>query len=130
MLLHQPNSTFCLLLLFSQTKYKVTPTQLRQWNRFTGSNLLLAPDILIIRVEAADPSPNLSYSKDWKQSEKNRKVQKFLLMLENKTNVPYSAAHKLSLSPMEAQAYIDMYDGNVEKAVQEAIHDLQWEGNE
>ena len=51
-------------------------------------------------------------------------------MLENKTGVPYSATHKLSLSPMEAQAYIDMYDGNVEKAVQEAIHDLQWEGNE
>jgi hypothetical protein len=103
----------------------VTPTQLRQWNRFTGSNLLLAPDILIIRVDIpASPAKSVQ---DFSQSEKNRKIQKFLLILEQKTGVPYCNSHKLSLSPVEAEAYIEMYEGNLDKAVEGALRDLEWE---
>lgn len=112
----------------------MTPTQLRQWNQFTGSNLLLAPDILIIKImemksssnHSSSSSSNVSFHSNYK-SEKNRRIQKFLSLLENKKGIPYHASHQLSLNPKEAEAYIDMYNGNIDQAVDAAIHDMVWE---
>jgi len=92
-------------------RYKVTATQLRQANRFSGSNLLLAPAKLIIPLSA-----NVVVKKQDVTSP------------EYKMHALMSAMPKLNRS--EAQAYLKMAEWDLERAVQDAKEDLEWEASQ
>lgn len=105
-------------------KYGISPVALRQTNNFSGSNLLFAPELLIIplartlaRKSKVDAENGLSAS-----SSKEHKLNQFLLTFRNHT------ASDL-VSRKEAQAYLDMNDGNLEMAIKDAKADFGWELN-
>eukprot|EP00590_Aulacoseira_subarctica_P007596 CAMPEP_0172415080 /NCGR_PEP_ID=MMETSP1064-20121228/1610_1 /TAXON_ID=202472 /ORGANISM="Aulacoseira subarctica , Strain CCAP 1002/5" /LENGTH=210 /DNA_ID=CAMNT_0013151977 /DNA_START=103 /DNA_END=735 /DNA_ORIENTATION=+ len=86
-------------------RYKVTPTQLRQANRFSGSNLSLAPSKLIIPVNGIiDPT---------------------LHARSDDTRALITALPQLSYK--DAQLYLKMAKWDLKAAMEDAKADLEWE---
>lgn len=89
-------------------RYKVTATQLRQANCFSGSNLSLAPPKLIVPING------------------------FTSALKQDASSPEYKLHALivavpQLSRTEAKAYLQMAEWDVEDAIKGAKEDLDWE---
>lgn len=89
-------------------RYKVTATQLRQANCFSGSNLSLAPQRLII------PTNGLTIPVKQDDSSPEYKLRAVMAALPQ-------------LNRAEAKAYLQMSDWEVERAIEGAEEDLVWE---
>ena len=94
-------------------RYKIKPTTLRQVNKFSGSNLLLAPSRLIIPLN----SGNIGR------------------ITVQDTSTPQYKLHSLRaeyphLTLTEAAAYLELNDWNVEEAIQSVKEDEAWEVEE
>lgn len=89
-------------------RYKVTATQLRQANCFSGSNLSLAPQRLII--------PTNGFKVLSKQDDSSHEYKIHAVM----ATLP-------QLNRTEAKAYLQMSDWEVERAIEGAKEDLVWE---
>mmetsp|Transcript_15637 Transcript_15637/g.22274 ORF Transcript_15637/g.22274 Transcript_15637/m.22274 type:complete len:232 (+) Transcript_15637:156-851(+) len=92
-------------------RYKVTPTQLRQANRFSGSNLSLAPSKLIIPVNG------VVVVQKQDESSPEFKIHALISILPQ-------------LNRTEAQAYLKMADWDLKCAIQDAKDDLAWEASQ
>lgn len=110
-------------------KYGITPTSLRQTNKFSGSNLLFAPELLIIPLVRKVNAKLELNNKLWKSNvatSKQQKLNEFIMAFRK-----HRAAELIT--GKEAQAYLDMNDGNLEMAIRDAKADFGWEvgeGNE
>jgi LysM repeat protein len=89
-------------------KYKISPHELRKANHFTGDNLYLAPETLII------PTKNVIDPKSVKMSQ-------FLQAV--------SQSSKKSIGEKEAIAYLDINNWDVDIAVNMAMDDLIYESS-
>ena len=96
-------------------RYRISVVSLRQANGFSGSNLRLAPDRLVIPLEHSKARK----PKDSAKETANRKIGRFLSSFEAK-DIP---------SRKEAEAYLMTSDWDVDNAVADARADLQWEAN-
>ncbi len=106
-------------------KYGITPTSLRQTNKFSGSNLLFAPELLIIPLvkklsKGSSGGGANSTLSSTPQKMKETQINQFLVTFRQ---------HRASnlVSRKEAQAYLDMNDGNLEMAIRDAKADFGWE---
>ena len=104
-------------------KYSTTPTQLRQCNMFSGSNLASAPSTLIIQDKmgkglAAQPQILTPEQK------KQKLVQIFLNTFKKKRD---EDTGMMVFGKKEAMAYLEMSDWNVDDAIQDAREDYGWE---
>jgi hypothetical protein len=114
-------------------QYGVKPVTLRQANKFSGSNLMFAPEMLIIPLlrnvnvnakmingdgnkEEGNKDDNLNSIQNGKEVQ----INQFILAFRR---------HKAStmISRKEAVAYLDMNDWNLEMAIQDAKDDFGWE---
>lgn len=91
-------------------RYKTKPTILRQVNKFSGSNLLLAPSKLIIPLNGDTAAS---------------------IVVQDKTT-PHYKLHALlaeypHLRQTEAKAYLEMNDWDLEEALQSIKEDEAWE---
>mmetsp|Transcript_33021 Transcript_33021/g.40539 ORF Transcript_33021/g.40539 Transcript_33021/m.40539 type:complete len:279 (-) Transcript_33021:249-1085(-) len=93
-------------------RYKVTAAKIRQANQFTGMNLLLAPSRLLIPLSEKHVVSGRIKVQD--RNSREFKVHAFLDKV-------------IGLSLVEANAYLDMNDGNVEEAICNALEDKEWE---
>lgn len=91
-------------------RYKVKANRLRQLNCFSGTNLRIVPQMLKIPID-----PQHRSSIQFQDEESPEYATAFVAY-----NVP-----RLSLKGVKA--YLNICDGNVEKAIQEARNDLAWE---
>lgn len=109
----QPTDTFEGICL----RYKVTPTELRQANDFTGTNLFLAPNPLkiprpiIVSTAVANNSNNNETKEDVPRALTTDQVVSILLK-----NCP-------KLSKSEARAYLELSDWDIAEAVTKALED-------
>jgi LysM repeat protein len=87
-------------------KYKVTPTQLRQANRFSGNNLLLAPEFLTIPGVTGD------------------KLQQDAGVLTREQQIALVRRSVPGIVGLEAKAYLELNDWNVDHAIQNAKEDF------
>lgn len=101
-----PTDTFLGICL----AYKINATKLRQYNRFSGANLALAPRKLLIPV-------NRSNRRCIKLQDHDRKEFKIYSLL---AEVP-------RLSKRAAEAYLIMADFDLCQAINDAKSDLDWE---
>jgi len=83
---------------------------------FSGSNLALAPKTLIIPATTGK-----TFEQEMTAPEQGResKVRCFLLAFKN--------GNKYSFNRSEAVSYLEMSDYDLDKAVQEAKSDCEWE---
>lgn len=93
-------------------KYKVSATQLRQANCFSGTNLKLAPKVLKIPNSNRTIAPTTNII----QSEHENKIAQVYVK------------HK-SLSRKEVRAYLEMNDWNIERTLNEIQQDEEFERN-
>ena len=95
---------------------------MRQLNNFSGSNLALAPDLLFL--PATNTTVTTPIVRMTAEQEKESKVKCFLMAVRRKqtNNKECSTFHR-----SEVIAYLEMNDYNVEKAVEEATGDCEWE---
>jgi hypothetical protein len=103
----QPSDTFQGICV----RYKVTPTDLRQANDFTGSNLFLAPNPLKI-PRTVMTSAETSFV--------NEKVPR-ALTTDQVVSILLKNCPKLSKS--EARAYLELNDWDIADAVTNALED-------
>ena len=97
----QPTDTFQGICL----QYKVTPTQLRQANGFSGTNLLLGPTVLSIPGKPGEiPPPMLVLTREQQ-------------MTRLRNSVP-------GIVTAEAKAYLELNNWNLEEAIQNAKEDF------
>ena len=117
-LLHyvQPSDTLQGLCL----RYGITPLSLRQVNKFSGSNLIMAPKTLIIPLTRQDNKATTFMNEKEVKNDKDAKINQFLFTFRN--NQASSMVGR-----KEALAYLDMNDGNLEMAIQDAKDDFGWE---
>lgn len=101
-----PSDTFPGICL----SYRISATKLRQTNRFSGTNLALAPRKLFIPISRR----NRAWIK--RQNHDCNEFKIYCLLAE----VPL-------LSKRDAKAYLFMTDFDLCKAIGEATSDLQWE---
>ena len=94
-------------------QFHVTPTQLRQMNNYSGSNLLLAPPTLIIRGTQTPNQQTLS-----PQQIRESKIHSFLFQFRSR---------RTDVGRKEAVAYLEICDWSVEEAIQDAKDDFGWE---
>jgi len=94
--------------------YKVSPTKVRQVNKFSGSTLLLAPQKLIIPINSKE---FLLDTKKIRLQDRNSK--------EFKIHAIINAFPSMNTS--EASAYLDMSDGVLDDALNSAREDHEWE---
>lgn len=122
----QPTDTFAGICI----RYGIDALSLRQANKFSGSNLLFAPETLLIPIarkalgNSNENTGDLQGSGRRSAVGKEDKVTKFLLSFRNE------ASSSTLISRKEAIAYLDMNDGNLEMAIQDAKDDLGWEQGE
>lgn len=110
-------------------KYKVAPTTLRQLNRFSGSNLSQAPPTLIVPTGTSSPSKSAGpYVTDVDPNPEEQNIHRFLHALKFFLLGRGQTGNKKTLGRREAIAYLDMNDGNLEDAIQDAKDDIGWEG--
>ena len=108
-----PSDTFSGLCL----RYRIKPHELRRVNRFSGSNLRLAPHTLIIPL-----GPDGQGLNGGKVREQNRNCPEFKL-------------HALqgefpSLRHAECKAYLELADWDLAEAIKAAGEDEEWEKKE
>lgn len=108
-----PSDTFSGLCL----RYRIKPHELRRVNRFSGSNLRLAPHTLIIPL-----GPDGQGLNGGKVREQNRNCPEFKL-------------HALqgefpSLRHAECKAYLELADWDLAEAIKAAREDEEWEKQE
>jgi len=84
-------------------RYKVKPTELRRANRFSGTNLRLAPQVLVIPVDPSSVMPP--------------KVTPDTKMVQISAACP-------SLSRKEIRAYLELNDWNVKDTISNIKDDL------
>jgi len=109
-------------------KYKVSPTTLRQLNGFSGSTLSLAPHTLLLPKNKT-PHPTTKKTDDTPKEQKIHRFLHALKFLDGSGSRSRRATSSTSaLGRKEAIAYLDMNDGNVEDAIQDAKDDIGWEG--
>lgn len=119
----QPTDTLQGLCL----RYKISPVELRQFNRFSGNNLMLAPSTLIIPAEyyrdkkIPVPMPQV-LTKDQLRSQL---IHKFLAQFADKRELDGS----LIFGRQEAVAYLEMNDWNLADSVDDARSDFGWEAD-
>ena len=119
----QPTDTLQGLCL----RYKISPVELRQFNRFSGNNLMLAPSTLIIPAEyyrdknTPVPMPQV-LTKDQLRSQL---IHKFLAQFADKRELDGS----LIFGRQEAVAYLEMNDWNLADSVDDARADFGWEAD-
>ena len=101
-----PSDTFQGICL----SYRISATKLRQTNRFSGTNLALAPRKLFIPI-----------------SRRNRALIKLQNHDCNEFKIYCLLAEVPLLSKRAAKAYLIMTDFDLCKAIDEATSDLQWE---
>jgi LysM repeat protein len=96
-------------------RYKISATQLRQANCFSGTNLKLAPKILNI--------PHVVMARPMSREDK------IVMMLRGPTTCGVSPQppYSIKLSRKEAIAYLEMSDWNVETALDEMRADQEFE---
>jgi hypothetical protein len=91
-------------------RYKVSATKLRQINKFSGSNLLLAPSNLIVPIDGKDVGA---------------------IQVQDKTKPEYKLQAFLASCPhlrlFERRAYLEMNDWNLDNAIAHAKSDDRWE---
>jgi hypothetical protein len=92
-------------------RYKVCPTALRRANRFSGSNLLMAPTVLVIPVE----------------SFKERPRDEAPYVISPETQIRAVLHGTRGLSGIEAKAYLELNDWDVDTAIANAREDLKFE---
>ena len=90
-------------------RYKIKPTALRQVNKFSGSNLLLAPSKLYIPLCGGVTAINLQ-----DKTCPEYKLHEFLAELPH-------------LRQAEGRAYLELSDWNLQEALQNARDDELWE---
>jgi hypothetical protein len=102
-------------------KYSTTPTLLRQYNIFSGSNLASAPSPLIIidKMGMGLTQPQILTP----EQEKQKHVQIFLNTFKKKKE----DNGMMVFGYKEAVAYLEMSDWNVDDAIQDAREDYGWE---
>mmetsp|Transcript_597 Transcript_597/g.663 ORF Transcript_597/g.663 Transcript_597/m.663 type:complete len:219 (-) Transcript_597:168-824(-) len=105
----EPSDTFQGICI----KYGVSALTLRRLNKFSGSNLILAPAILTVPLKRHVGGSSTIVTKD-------TQISQFLNAFR---------CHEISksLGRKEAIAYLDMHDGNLEAAIQDAKEDFGWE---
>mmetsp|Transcript_19910 Transcript_19910/g.33991 ORF Transcript_19910/g.33991 Transcript_19910/m.33991 type:complete len:211 (-) Transcript_19910:1200-1832(-) len=86
-------------------RYKVSPTELRRANKFSGSNLTLAPSTLMIPLSAGLPPPPQAETPEFK-------IAKVI------SNVPH-------LARSEAKAYLELNDWDATAAIANALEDMR-----
>lgn len=109
-------------------RYGITPVTLRQVNKFSGSNLMLAPTILTIplkrsaggKLGGGGGGGGVMSAERKKQSD----INQFLLALRK------FQSSETAISTKEALSYLEMNDGNVEMAIEDAKNDFGWEVGE
>lgn len=94
--------------------YKISPTKVRQVNKFSGSTLLLAPQKLIIPISSKE---FLLDTKKIRLQDRNSKDFKIHAMINEFPSMNIS----------EASAYLDMSDGKLDNALSSAREDHEWE---
>mmetsp|Transcript_576 Transcript_576/g.1340 ORF Transcript_576/g.1340 Transcript_576/m.1340 type:complete len:356 (+) Transcript_576:103-1170(+) len=94
--------------------YKITRRELQRANRFYGNDLRLAPGKLYV------PITEKARRLGWKAQDVESHEFKMAAFL---------AQHR-SLSMMEAKCYLDTNDWDLEQAIEEARHDVEWERQE
>jgi len=111
-------------------KYKVKPKVIRQANQFSGSNLNLAPSILVIPINPNVPIMIPLSDKPKRESIKDierRKTNQLQLSLMRATTIPSNRRSEINdIGQMEARAYLSMNDWNVEAAIVNALEDIGW----
>jgi hypothetical protein len=107
-------------------KYKITATQLRQANCFSGTNLTLAPKILKIpHVVHAQPATTLEMMQQQQQSSLHSSQENKIALVLQKSRG--GAGGEMMLKRNEVRAYLEMSDWNVESALDEIRADRQFE---
>lgn len=97
-------------------KYRIKPEKLRQMNRFSGSNLALAPNKLII---PAATGKAIKKQEMTPEQGRESKIRCFL--------ITFKQGREYSFDRSEAVAYLEMNDYNLDKAIQDAKSDFEWE---
>lgn len=119
----QPTDTLQGLCL----RYKISPVELRQFNRFSGNNLMLAPSTLIIPAEyyrdknIPVPMPQVLTNDQLR----SQLIHKFLAQFADKRELDGS----LIFGRQEAVAYLEMNDWNLADSVDDARADFGWEAD-
>jgi hypothetical protein len=107
-------------------KYKITATQLRQANCFSGTSLTLAPKVLKIpHVVNAQPATTLEMMQQQPSSLHSSQENKIALVMAKSRND--GGGESLFLKRNEIRAYLEMSDWNVESALDEIRADRQFE---
>lgn len=106
-------------------RYSTTPTELRRYNKFSGTNLAFAPPTLVI--------PHYHHGKNKLQSrpqiltpeqKKQQLLQTFLNAFLKKRDEDTGMR---VFGSKEALAYLEICDWNVDDAIQDARDDYGWE---
>ena len=95
-------------------RYKISATKLRQANKFSGTNLALAPARLLIPLSSALTIQALQKLKQQDTSSEEYKMQAFV------AEFPH-------LKQCERRAYLDLNDGVLADALRNAADDDAWE---
>eukprot|EP00543_Licmophora_paradoxa_P005315 CAMPEP_0202454440 /NCGR_PEP_ID=MMETSP1360-20130828/12172_1 /ASSEMBLY_ACC=CAM_ASM_000848 /TAXON_ID=515479 /ORGANISM="Licmophora paradoxa, Strain CCMP2313" /LENGTH=283 /DNA_ID=CAMNT_0049073755 /DNA_START=46 /DNA_END=897 /DNA_ORIENTATION=+ len=115
-------------------RYGIKPTQLRQLNHFSGSNLLLAPSVLIIPVDADTVVQRNLIDASQFVVPKEYKIRSVLHGVNNQNNGNSHSDTAIygttRISALEAKAYLELNDWDIEKAVQNAKEDSRFEAEE
>lgn len=93
-------------------KYSVSPTALRQINQFSGSNLQLAPDILLIPTSTGK---NSKLTPRMNEPKKDYKIREFMV------------GCGAGISRNEAKSYLEMNDNDVQLAIENYKEDTEWD---
>lgn len=105
-------------------RYGIKPVSLRQVNKFSGSNLLLAPAVLVIPLKRRHGKVTHGGYDDGSMSEERKKqyiISQFLLAIRK------FQSSTTAMSAKEATAYLEMNDWNLEMAIEDAKGGFVWE---
>ena len=106
-------------------RYGVTPTELRRANRMlmTGSDLKLAPEVLVITSNDENAQHPDDARVGWRR--RPTREEKIATLVHRASRVA-----KDGLSYSEALAYLDMADGDVDRAISNVREDIEWSAEE
>ena len=106
-------------------RYGVTPTELRRANRMlmTGSDLKLAPEVLVIPSNDENAQHRDDARVGWRR--RPTREEKIATLVHRASRVA-----KDGLSYSEALAYLDMADGDVDRAISNVREDIEWSAEE
>lgn len=108
-------------------KYKISATALRQANGFSGTNLSLAPEILLIPLDQTSGGGILSSSL---QREEEEGILTREMKMRQFQNNFVTANGKKQFSSKEARAYMEMNDWDLDRAILNGVEDLEFDDSE